>query len=1150
MTLEKPPPGIEHLHLPLHTIAKSKLLSKEDYDPSKVLELHTMLVCSSAMHNPTSKEKALQRAAAQSNIDIQRRAEQQRESGDEDKNDLKNIDEADKPANGGEVRICNNCIQRERKRAGRKKLKKEEEQQHWERYETERVVVFNSNEYLPFKPFEQSQHPQRDGATGAEEQYNPPNGAISVAAAMRIACYCRHQSEKEGFQVVFTMKDQQGNVVAQEMSDSILITDDHKTHPPQLTTMTSEMLFHPAQLGTNGLPTSYSMMDLQSHAQPFTSSRSAGNLQALAYGNQFNPHSHVHQLPHNGFASQATSATMTPISLSRPGSPTSAGQSGPNKKRKSSSFHRRLPSGLQMTPRVDTNQPHSANALSGATMSSNFSPTGGTFGQQNDQSFMTIPNAGGPAQYFGSGPPTPANDQPPFNFGHSNQLDIARAQNASAYFSHPSSAVPSRSNSPVLQHSRLNMSALGRQPIQTPTNQIGRADQFFNGQTSAGAADENEQLLAPTITKITPVQGPVAGGTEVSIFGYNFTHSTQIMFGDNIAPTTFYGSQSILAISPPGRRGRVQVKIVSNEGPVQYGTTQSSNPIFLYTDTNPQMMEMALRFLSQQQTGDPGRWIQYTNEVANQFMQTSISPAGIQGQGYGGGSMMSDELPQTEDMVLKVFDLVDLSEAPRQPCYDLRSEGGETMLILAAASGMHRVAAALLARGANPDIRDKGGYTALMHCALHGRSRTFQLLLVKGADPTLRSLTGYTALELVPANEWDCFVEILQNTQRTRSARPSFHLRPSFGSISSSLKSWDISSASFYESEVESSEHTVSVPPSRRPSGNIVLPPMRHEEPILRPLTPSAAMMAWRDALAAQIYHFQQTVHSSMSNFQMPTLPPLHDYHDSAMVRRLSSLVPSRCSTWTAAQSDSNGNAQQSTPQSRLSDMFNCTSPSSSVPPPAYSELFPEKSQSTDAQAGKTSAVQTATVDAVADEKCGVLFDQLPEEGSSYAAVTQIVEGPKKPDRIVVPTWLWVSETRPITCLCPKWLTCAPGFTTCDYDLNFYAYRDIVLVNDVYGNAKCIANGVRGVQGLDSGSCEPDMTGIGDARSGCRRTYMGNVWRGEANLEGFFSVDFRLPELLGACANGTTAKVSRWGLFFQGSKACMSRKSVETARAT
>ena len=1014
MTLEKPPFGIEHLHLPLHTIAKSKLLTKEDYDQSKVLELHTMLVCSSAMHNDAHKAKALKRAAAQDNSEIQKRAESQRGAGDEEKNDMKNVDDADKPANGGEVRICSNCIQRERKRAGRKKLKKEEEQQHWERYETERVVVFNSNEYLPFKAFDASQQPQRDPNMN-DEPYTAPDGSISVAAAMRIACYCRHQSEKEGFRVIFTMKDQHGNVIAQEMSDSILITDDHKTHPPQMTAMGSEVLFHPGHLGANGgLPTSYSMMDLQSHAQPFTSSRSAGNLQALAYSQQpqFNPHSHIHQLPNNGYGSHATSATMTPTNLSRPGSPTSAGQAGPNKKRKSSTFHKRLPSGLQMTPRVDTSQPQSASAIQGVAMS-NFSPT---FGQQND-SFMQVPNSASQAQFFGSGPPTPANEQGQFAFGaHPHQLDITRAQNASAYFSHPSSAVPSRSNSPILPHSRLNMSAFSRQPVQTTTNQLNRNSQLYNSQSSAGAMQEDEPP-GPTMTKITPNSGPVSGGTEVSIFGYNFTHHTQIMFGDSIAPTTFYGSQCILATSPPGRRGQVHVKIVPSDGALQYATSQSGQ-IFTYTDTNPQMMEMALRLLSQQQTGDPGQWMQFTNQVANQFMQTSISPAGLQNQGYGGGAMLSAEGPRMEAVVLKVFDLVDQSESPFRPWYDMRSEGGETMLMLAAALNMHRVAAALLARGANPDLRDNGGYTALMHAALHGRPKTFQLLLVKGADSTLRSLKGYTAIDLVQPDEMQHFVQILQTTRRTRSGRPSFHTRHSYGS-GSSKTSWDIASASFYESDAVSSEHTISMPTSRRPSDNVPLPELTEQETVQIQPAPSAAMIVWRDALAAQIYHFQQTFHSSMPSFQ---LPPIPDYQDNPMVRRLSSLVPTRYSTRPVTHVEDESPGSALIPPSRLWDMFSSPSPCATAPP-AYSELFPEQARATGGQLDKQNSLETAVVDAVADEKCRLVYDGTAEDTMiCSAAISDVERQPKKTERASAPSWLWVGGFACVQSLSTAWL--------------------------------------------------------------------------------------------------------------------------------
>lgn len=667
MTLEKPPPGIEHLHLPLHTIAKSKLLSKEDVDPSRTLELHTMLVCSSAMNNPQWRAKALERAAAQRNSDVQNRAERIREAvakatSEEEKNMLldpsKNVSEEEKATNGGEVRICANCIQRERKRAGRKKLKREEEQQHWERFETERVVVFNSNEYLPFKPPEQNMRDNGPMPThaDAESQYIPPEGSLQVTAAMRIACYCRHQSEKEGFRVIFTLKDQQGNVVAQQMSDSILITDDHKTHAPSFATVTADgfgAAFNHG-FGPHGIPMSHSMLDLQQAAlqqgaHAFTSSRSTGNLQALAYGQQqFNPQSHIHHLPQSGYTSQATSATMTPTTLSRPASPTGAGQTGPNKKRKSSTFHKRIPSGLTMTPaRVDTNQTPGSSLPSGAsTLTSPFSPSGEGFGGQ--QSFMTIPANNGPANYYvGSGPSTPSETQQQFMFSQT-QFDqhLMRDRSAAAYFSHPSSAVPSRSGSPVLQQSRSNMPAYARQPhqSQTTTHPLSGQRQQHMPQSQPGmypqqvaGAAEPDNSSPPTITKITPGEGPVVGGTEVSIYGYNFPEGARLLFGEKQATTVWYGPQALLATSPPSRPGGVNVTLLPPAGQsgTQYASPPGNRQIFTYTDKDPIMMEMALKYVSQQQTGNATGWNQLASRYASSYVNASMTPAGIGGQANG-----------------------------------------------------------------------------------------------------------------------------------------------------------------------------------------------------------------------------------------------------------------------------------------------------------------------------------------------------------------------------------------------------------------------------------------------------------------------------------------------------------------------------------
>ncbi|EMC96282.1 hypothetical protein BAUCODRAFT_147914 [Baudoinia panamericana UAMH 10762] len=630
MIVENLPANIEWLHLPLHTIAKSKLLAKEDYDKSRVLELHVYLVCTSAMQNPQLREKALKRAAAQNNSAIQRRAEQQKRTVDEEKNDPKNVDEADKPLNGGEVRICTNCIQRERKRAGRKKLKKEEEQQHWERFETERVVVFNSNEYLPFKPYDPS---QRDTALSDDQPYSPPEGAMQVQGAMRIACYCRHQSEKEGFRVIFTMKDQQGNVVAQQMSDSILITDDHKTHGSTFPAgLTGEMFYTNPDFASPGLTTSQSMMHLPQHGMPFNTSKSMTDLSA--FGQQFNPHSHIHQMPRSGYTSQATSATMTPTSLSRPASPTGAGQMGPNKKRKSSGAannHKRLPSGLQMTPRVDTNQPPSSNMPSAISMTSPvFSPSADGFGQ----SYMTIPNHNGPAQFYGSGPPTPSENYQQGGFTEAQlQAHFNRSQNAQAYFSHPSSAVPSRAQSPTLHPSRPNLPAYARHPIQTPTNIQGRhAYQQHLAHASAGA--DQDQISTPTITKITPNEGPTMGGTEVSVYGFNFQNGSSVMFGDQQGITTYYGPQALLAITPPSRPGGVNVAVVPSAGlqqpqSGQYMAHSGNRQIFTYSDRDPQTMEKALRFYSLQQNGSASQWQQTAVHAAQQYTNQELGQSNM-----------------------------------------------------------------------------------------------------------------------------------------------------------------------------------------------------------------------------------------------------------------------------------------------------------------------------------------------------------------------------------------------------------------------------------------------------------------------------------------------------------------------------------------
>ena len=192
MTLYPMPKGVTRLHLPTHTISKPKLVAKPTPVKSPdMLELHTMLVCTSAMQDLVKRQRALARAAEpKSEVKIE---EDQPESTD---NSPSAEDDERKPLNGGEVNICQGCILREQKRASRKKTKKPEEEESWKEDEAKRVIVFNTSEIKDW------QSPLATKSEGDDEDTGPPppHGAMQIDLPMRIACYCRHQNEKLGFQ--------------------------------------------------------------------------------------------------------------------------------------------------------------------------------------------------------------------------------------------------------------------------------------------------------------------------------------------------------------------------------------------------------------------------------------------------------------------------------------------------------------------------------------------------------------------------------------------------------------------------------------------------------------------------------------------------------------------------------------------------------------------------------------------------------------------------------------------------------------------------------------------------------------------------------------------------------------------------------------
>jgi len=86
--------------------------------------------------------------------------------------------------------------------------------------------------------------------------------------------------------------------------------------------------------------------------------------------------------------------------------------------------------------------------------------------------------------------------------------------------------------------------------------------------TSSGDHFEYTPPPAPTVTKLSPTKGPVAGGTKVTITGTNLYEVTAVKFGSASATgvTVVKSPTSITAVSPVGMAGIVAVTVTTPSG--------------------------------------------------------------------------------------------------------------------------------------------------------------------------------------------------------------------------------------------------------------------------------------------------------------------------------------------------------------------------------------------------------------------------------------------------------------------------------------------------------------------------------------------------------------------------------------------------------
>ncbi|KAF4979399.1 hypothetical protein FZEAL_4376 [Fusarium zealandicum] len=975
MTLTPLPPGVTKLHLPAHTISKPKLLAKPTPERSPdMLELLVTLVCTSAMDGPGMRENALKRAASHSQgylppLD----------------------DEENSPQNGGDVRICQGCITRERKRAARKKIKKPDEEKLWSQDEERRVIVFNTSEVKEWQPLSGVMDP-----TGRPEPV-VPNGAMQIDAPMRIACYCRHHGEKMGFNVIFTIKDFQDRVIAQAMSNPIMITDDHKTHPM------AQLAAPQPSVPEVPVPTTVPQpnMDAISFLPPtpngsFRMSPSSGDLSNMQRNSQVS-----YQAASSG---KTTPTGATGRALSRPGSPS---QGGPMpKKRKSSAS--RVPNGLTMT-RLDTSpSPGSqtnnqmANATSPFTPNLNaFSQADSLFGQQNALAFAT-------------GPPTPSsNDQPGFftNNRSASMDNLAMAQMYSA----PASGHPSRAPSP---------NGL-RNGVANPQNQFSQA---LSSSLYTLPIGMNQTRAPPVIHKIIPNEGPTIGGIEVTVLGAAFFQGLEVWFGDQKATTTtFWGESSLVCLLPPSPvAGAVAVTFKHQSAQAaQTFPMGKQPPIFKYIDdSEDKLIRTALSVLGHKMSGQ----MVDVSDLARRILNDGNSTwSGGSSAGPSSGGQMFSHAPYAhlESQLLKCLDLIDLDDSTHRTRLDLKRSTGHTMLHLSCSLGYHRFVAALLARGANPDARDKGGFTPLHIAAIHNHVEIVRRLMLNGADPTIRSLSGLTAADVAQSRGVLRAIRRSERHVRSLSSGGSLHSRASSAtslrslwepmtkvqtheeplSQDSSEESPEYTSGDFEDEDPDENAYLS----MRRPSGfrqDRERPNLRRqntgelEEELAPPATAmAAASAALKDHFQQQLHQFQQSIAMQFQNLphfpqmpQMPALPgmPMLPDYQAPFMRRVQQLMPGMA----APRADVEG---EQPPR-----WWDTTVKANAPAPPAYEDIFPQE----ELDRKQATAVQAA-VDAEADVKCAALYD--------HASTSESFEVKAEEARLEEPEVLKIGRKNAIT---------------------------------------------------------------------------------------------------------------------------------------
>ncbi|KAI8147841.1 hypothetical protein BJV82DRAFT_308308 [Fennellomyces sp. T-0311] len=608
-----------------------------------------------------------------------------------------------------EIIMCTSCVHRERKRLKRKRDNKVARAAKKEASAAKLAALFAND--LPDLSDEEvmAQERRKILLFNCSEYVEFNDGEATLPT--RVTCYCRHHSEKTGFRLVFTVKDSHNHVIAIGRSPPIMITDDHKSSKVQMT----------ARKRTRNEYDANSVTEV-----PSNSKKKANN---------------------TGDGETDSGVSSPSPMVSTPPTPTSQVDELPSSPQGSSASSSKTPA-VTAEPLLE--------------------PPSSSTGSQSFLSHMQ--------HYNDTVPEIPQGEL--FDFLNSDDISMdhlissssstaAAAANAVVPHNHPrpdpNTITTTERPLPTPSHRRRTLPTgmtCAQQQWQA-TNMYAKMQQ----KNAAERAKSNGSNL-PRLHRLIPSEGPIYGGSEVTVLGANFYEGLTCLFGENPAiPTHCWSSNTLLCILPPAP-GAGPVVVSFKEHPLML--EGQDVVLFTYFDESDRaLMELALQVVGLKTMGKV--------EDARQIAMRIVQGDGNHSNNKDGSFAMTTSTRKMNTLRIEYRDMLTLKAAmavydnARTLCIgrleeqvisalaaavhlksanfsgelSLTNRNEHSLLHLATICGYDRLVKTLVKLGCDVDQTDHNGFTALHFASWTGKVDIVQALLAK-ANLDARNIMGKT----------------------------------------------------------------------------------------------------------------------------------------------------------------------------------------------------------------------------------------------------------------------------------------------------------------------------------------------------------------------------------------------------------------------